>query len=1272
MKQDIRFCATPDGVKLAYAKSGTGPVLVKAANWLSHLEYELESPVWRHWIRELSKHHTLVRYDERGCGLSDWSVEDFSVETWVTDLETVVDKLKLDRFPLLGISQGGPVAITYAVKHPERVSHLILYGSYAQGRSRRNFLQDEADKHLALSTIIKVGWGQANPAFRKLFGNLFMPDASPELLQSFEKLQRISTSAENASKFYEAFGKIFVTHLLSKLTVPTLILQAKDDALLPFEASRQLATMIPDSKYSVLESKNHILLEDEPAWKRFLVEIHDFLGIKYDTKISSPEISTDKIINTPLYISEGQNVLHYKILNKLGEGGMSVVYKAEDTKLKREVAIKLLPYHIASNEEERKRFLIEARAAASLNHPNIATIYSIEETSNQTFIAMEYIDGVEVKEKVVAYGKGLPLDETINIATQIADGLEAAHKKGIVHRDIKSQNIMITKDGKVKIMDFGLAKIRGSSQLTKMGTTIGTVAYMSPEQAMGKELDHRTDIWSFGVVFYEMLTGQLPFKGEYDQAIVYSIINEEPEPIVKLRDDLPLGLEGIIRKSLSKDPDVRYQNISDLLNDIKHPDPQVSILSDSANKTPSVKKQRKLSAIMFTDMVGYSALAQKNESLALELLETQKQILRSIFPKYDGREIETIGDAFFIEFNSTLEAVNCAIEIQKTMYERNAAVDDSEKIILRLGLHVGDVVHVGSQVHGDGVNIAARLEPLSPPGGICLSEDVVRQVQNKIELSLRNAGIKKLKNINTPINIYYIILPWEEKTQMFSESKKYKPRVRLKRSVLSFILVVISVVAVLLVWKYFNGTSKLDFSNRIAVLPLVNISQNSDDDYFVDGMTEELISQLAKISGLNVIARTSVMKYKNARLNTADIGNELGVGTILEGSVRTAVNKARVSVQLIDVKTQESIWAQDYDREVKDIFNIQSDIALSIADQLKIQLLTTEKQQLEKRGTENADAYRSYLLGKYQLNQRTPESIYNGVKFFNEAIEYDPEFALAYVGLTDCYTLIVGAAYGYLPRQEAITKANEAINKALELDPTSAEAYNSLAYLKFRLEWDWKEAEKNFRKAIDLQHGYASAYERYALLLACIGKKDEAISMMEKAYKLDPLSPSVSTGVGRMYHFAGYYDKAIKQYEKTLKMNPNYVEAEFALSITYEQKKMYDMAILHLEKSIEISNGRLIMISILGRLYAKTGNIQEALKVKDELKRLQSDREVSPFYFAVIDAALGNKKAAIDSLYKAYDERFGILVYTIADNLFTNLLDDKRFIDLLKKMDFEL
>jgi serine/threonine protein kinase/TolB-like protein/Tfp pilus assembly protein PilF len=961
----------------------------------------------------------------------------------------------------------------------------------------------------------------------------------------------------------------------------------------------------------------------------------------------------------------GKAILHYKILDKLGEGGMGVVYKAEDTKLHRQVALKFLPASLTSDGEAKERFIQEARAASALDHPNVCTIHEINETEDgQMFIAMACYEGMTLSDKIAK--EQIPIDEIIDIAIQITSGLVKAHQQSIIHRDIKPANIVVTEDGLVKILDFGIAKLIKGSRLTGEVLNIGTVAHISPEQIKGDKVDHRTDIWSLGVVMYEMIARQLPFKGEYDQAIIYSIINEVPEPLTKIRHDVSTTLDSVVMKALSKNPDERYQSADELLKELIN-------CKDSNNQTDSTTAktggQRKLAAIMFTDMVGYSALAQENESLAIELLEVHRQLLRPIFARHSGKEIEAIGDAFFVEFSSALGSVICAIEIQKKMFERNQKVESKRRIQLRIGLHVGDVIHIGKHVHGDGVNIAARLEPLSAAGGICLSEDVARQIHNKIDLPLTKLGVKNLKNIKAPIEIFSIVLPWEKKNQ--SLKKIISLRSSTKRNIISFILVIIAVLAVLLIQNIFDDLPTGAKNNRIAVLPLVNISQDNENDYFAEGMTEELISQLAKISGLSVIARTSVMKYKNTQMNIKEIGRELDVGTILEGSVRKTSDKARITIQLIDVETQEHLWVEDYDRELKNIFEMQSEIALRIANELKVQLLSTEKQQIEKRNTENAEAFRSYLMGKYQLNNRTPESLKNALKYFNTAISLDPNYALAYVGLTDCYTLISGAAYGYIPREDAIQKANDAIRKAIEIDPTSAEAYNSLAYLKFRLEWDWEEAENYFKKAIELKPGYSSAYERYALYLALLGRNKESIQLMNHAYELDPLNPSVSTGVGRMYHFARQFDKAIKQYEETLQMNPDYVETVFALGMSNSVLENYDRAIQQLKRAIELSNGRLIIITFLARTYAAAGMIEEAKKLQEELIQLQSEKNVSPFHFAVIDAALGNEDAAIDSLYKAYDEHFGILVYLKASPLFEKLFDHPRFYELLRKIGLE-
>ncbi len=552
MKQEIRFCTSPDGVKIAYATIGNGPVLIKAANWLSHLEYDWQSPVWQHWIKGLSRYHTLIRYDERGCGLSDWNIDYFSFDSWVKDLETVVDTLNLNNFPLLGISQGGPVAITYAIRYPEKVSHLILYGSYAQGRTIRNFQPNEAEQHHALTTLIKVGWGQDNPAFRQVFANLFMPEASAELLQSFAELQRVSSSPQNAIRFHEEFGKIDVFELLPKINVPTLVLHSENDGRVPLDAGRQLAAMIPGSKFVLLPSKNHILLESEPAWQRFLDEVYEFLGIKRETDITSSHVINNKIVKAEKEISEGQTIAHYKILGKLGEGGMGVVYKAEDTKLKRLVSLKFLPFELTRDTEAKKRFVFEAQAASALDHPNICTIYEIDETNEgQMYIAMACYEGETLKNKIDR--SPLEIEKILDTGIQISEGLKRAHEAGIVHRDIKPGNIIITERGEVKILDFGLAKIAGAqSGVTKTGSIVGTVNYMSPEQIHGENVDHRSDIWSFGVVLYEMVTGQLPFKGEYDQAVIYSILNEEQKPFTFFRTNVPKDLQKIIDKALSR------------------------------------------------------------------------------------------------------------------------------------------------------------------------------------------------------------------------------------------------------------------------------------------------------------------------------------------------------------------------------------------------------------------------------------------------------------------------------------------------------------------------------------------------------------------------------------------------------------------------------------------------------------------------------------------------------------------------------------------------
>ena len=563
MEQEIRFCTARDGVRIAYATAGSGPPLVKAANWLTHLEYDWDSPVWRHWLAEMVGRHRLVRYDERGCGLSDWEVEDFSFCAWVQDLETVVDTVGLDHFALLGISQGGGVAIDYAVRHPEKVSHLVLYGAYAQGRARRQASPDEAEQHQALKTLAKIGWGLENPAFRQVFSNLFMPEASGEQMRWLDELQRKSTSAENAVQFYEVFGDMDVLDLLPKVRVPTLVLHARDDARVPLDAGRQLAATIPDARFVQLESKNHILLESEPAWGRFVQEVFGFLGtgsvaVTRDTTSQQPRTSR---------AADGRVVPNYELLEKLGGGGMGVVYKARDPRLDRLVALKFLPAFLSADEDAKQRFLVEAKAASALDHANICPIYDIGETADGLlFLVLPYYKGETLKQKV-ARGP-LPIKEVIDYAAQAAEGLSRVHEAGIVHRDIKPANVMVTDRGHVKLLDFGLAKVP-NIDLTRSGTILGTVAYMSPEQVLKRPTDARTDLWSLGAIIHEMLTAEPPFKADYEQVILYAITQDEPASLRELREDVPDSLALVVERLLRKDPSDRYQTAAEVFTALR-------------------------------------------------------------------------------------------------------------------------------------------------------------------------------------------------------------------------------------------------------------------------------------------------------------------------------------------------------------------------------------------------------------------------------------------------------------------------------------------------------------------------------------------------------------------------------------------------------------------------------------------------------------------------------------------------------------------------------
>jgi predicted Ser/Thr protein kinase len=505
---------------------------------------------------------------------------------------------------LLGISQGGAVAIAYAVRHPEKVSHLILYGAYARGWITRDSAE-EIEQRQAQLTLVRLGWGRDNPAFRQLWTSLYAPDATPEQAQSFNDLQRISTSPENAVKLLTEMGNIDVVDLLPQVKVPTLVLHCRDEAGVPFEEGRKLAGTISGARFVPLEGRNHLLLEGAPSWGTFVKEIRRFLGTEETSALTqTSRKSSGAPAKALIDLHRTDLPDRYSLISLLGVGGMGEVYLAEDTRLGRKVSIKTLPSEFTNDKERLRRFHHEARAASALNHPNLLTIHEIGSEAGAHFIAAEYIDG-ETLRQTLKRGK-MKVDEALDVAQQAAFALTAAHREGIVHRDIKPENIMVRHDGIVKVLDFGLAKLLEDHErdmidheadtralvLTDPGKVLGTPQYMSPEQARGQDLDARTDIWSLGVVLYEMVAGRPPFRGETKSHTVVSILEAEPPPLSALAPEAPTELQRIVRKALTKDPDSRYQTARDLMIDLKNLRRELDIQSELKRSTVSDASDR--------------------------------------------------------------------------------------------------------------------------------------------------------------------------------------------------------------------------------------------------------------------------------------------------------------------------------------------------------------------------------------------------------------------------------------------------------------------------------------------------------------------------------------------------------------------------------------------------------------------------------------------------------------------------------------------------------
>lgn len=613
--------------------------------------------------------------------------------------------------------------------------------------------------------------------------------------------------------------------------------------------------------------------------------------------------------------------------------------------------------------------------------------------------------------------------------------------------------------------------------------------------------------------------------------------------------------------------------------------------------------RRRLAAIMFTDMVGYTVLSQSDEALALNLLEEQRRLVRPFFPKHNGREIKTLGDGFLVEFESALEAVVCALEIQQSLRDANSSRSPEMRILLRIGIHLGDVVHGNDDVYGDAVNVASRIESLAEDGGVCLTRQVYDNIQNKFRLPLLSLGAKPLKNVSAPIEVYKMLMPWQV--------------------------------------EKFTATTSLD-RRRIAVLPFANISRDSTDEYFADGMTEELIATMSRLKGLKVIARTSVMGYKGGQKKINEVARELDVGSVLEGSVRKVGDRVRITVQLIDSSSSEHLWAESYDRNLEDVLEIQTEIAKTVAGELQIQLLSHEKAVIERRKTVNAEAYTLYLKGRFYWNERTEESVNKAIECFRHAVNIDPEFAYAYSGLADCYNIL--ADYEWISPSTAGPLAKDFSTKALEIDNSLAEAHASLGVTLMNHSKDFVRAEREFELATELRPSYAAAYHWHGQLMFYLRRFEQARSRVEQAIDIDPYSRAANTALGVYLASLGRTDEAIGRFNQVIKLNPKFATAHAWKSMAHAWLSEYDLAIEEAEKALEM-DGLPFHKSVLAWIFATAGKHDEAQRILDDLRRSPGDKYMSRVWIGAVEFALGRKDEAFALLQKALSDQDPDLLY---------------------------